>query len=58
MTSTPKMIVPAGQPTAAAWLADLFGLETGATSQFSRPGRFAVVRLNGTDLDFYGVAAK
>ena len=34
------------------WLADLFGLEVRESSPFSPPGRFAVVRIGETNLDF------
>jgi catechol 2,3-dioxygenase-like lactoylglutathione lyase family enzyme len=46
-------IVPARDKQAAArWLADLFGLEVRDKSPFSPPGRFAVVRVGATNLDF------
>ena len=47
-------IVPRRDKKAAAtWVADLFDLEVGDTSQFSSPSRFAVVRVGATNLDFH-----
>lgn len=47
------LIVPAHDKEASArWLADLLGLERSDTSPFSPPGRFAVVRVGETSLDF------
>lgn len=46
-------IVPAREKeTSARWLADLFGLEIRDKSPFNPPGRFAVVRVRQTNLDF------
>ncbi len=46
-------IVPArDKASSARWLAELFGLEVRDKSSFSPPGRFAVVRVGQTNLDF------
>lgn len=47
----------ARQGASARWLANLFRLEVRDRSPFSRPGRFAVVRIGEINLDFDDVSS-
>ena len=45
-----------GKHATVTWFAGLFGLEVNDTGPFDPSRRFAVVRVNEVNLDFYGIS--